>query len=341
MNPFAEVVREWSIESLLMVLIVTLVLSATTATAASSRTVPPAKSPRLVVVTGCDSGIGELVSERITSLVGYQVLSLCLTADGVKKMEDAGVYKAMQCDVTKAADIKRVTEEVSSLLSSSSSPSLWALVNNAGIAPIGYIDWMAEDSFRSAMEVNYFGVVSMTRAILPYLKRTRGARIINVSSMAGLLASPGFGAYAASKHAVEGFSKSLREEMSPWGISVCNINPAFMKTPLITKSIADAQTELQNADADIRSQYPPNVLESSTQLILKVQENPVKVVDAIATSVEAIHPRRNFFVGYQAFVLRLVLLLPAWILAFISDALRNENAGPTREALDRIQNGKF
>ena len=181
----------------------------------------------------------------------------------------------------------------------------------------------------------------MTRAILPYLKRTRGARIINVSSMAGLLASPGFGAYAASKHAVEGFSKSLREEMSPWGISVCNINPAFMKTPLITKSIADAQTELQNADADIRSQYPPNVLESSTQLILKVQENPVKVVDAIATSVEAIHPRRNFFVGYQAFVLRLVLLLPAWILAFISDALRNENAGPTREALDRIQNGKL
>ena len=281
-----------------------------------------------------------MAASKITSIPGYQVLSLCLTPDGVKRMESAGVYKAMQCDVTNAKDIERVANAVTLIASSSpSSLKLWALINNAGVAPIGYVDWMKEDLFRSSMEVNYFGLVSMTKAMLPFLKKTRGGRIINISSMAGLIGSPGFGAYAATKHAVEGFSKSLREEMQPWGIYVCNINPAFMKTPLIENSIIGAQTSLQNADPDVRSQYPSNVLESSTQLILKVQEDPNKVVDVIVSSLQVTHPSRNYYVGYQAKVLRLVLLLPTWLLGFITNALWNENAGPTREALDRIQSG--
>ena len=330
-------IRELSIESMLLLLVVLASLLVSGLATSGKTKLPSMKNSRLVVITGCDSGFGEMTSRRITS-AGYKVLALCLTVDGVKKMESAGVYKAMQCDVTKAEDIERVTKEVSSI--TSSSLCLWALINNAGIAPIGYIDWLKEDLFRSAMEVNYFGLVSMTKAMLPYLKMTRNGRIINISSMAGLLGSPGFGAYAATKHAVEGFSKSLREELQPWGISVCNINPAFMKTPLITDSIARAQTNLQEADPHVRSQYPPNVLESSTELILKVQEDPGKVVDAIALSVESTHPRRNFFVGYQAAVLRLVILLPAWLLEFITNTLRNESSGPTREALERIQNQK-
>ena len=70
------------------------------------------------------------------------------------------------------------------------------------------------------MDVNFFGLVAMTKSLLPMLKRHRGTRVINISSMAGLLAGPGFGGYSASKHAVEGFSKSLREEMEPWGVHV-------------------------------------------------------------------------------------------------------------------------
>merc|ERR1711991_383746 len=297
-----EIVREQSIEFMLLLLVLACILASTVKATSGVTRLLSTKNSRLVVITGRDSGFGEMASRKITS-AGYSVLALCLTEGGVEKMEAAGVYKTMQCDVTKAEDIERVAKEVSSIVSSSSTLCLWALINNAGIAPIGYIDWLKEDLFRSAMEVNYFGLVSMTKAMLPYLKMTRGGRIINVSSMAGLLGSPGFGAYAATKHAVEGFSKSLREEMQPWGISVCNINPAFMKTPLITNSIARAQTSLEEADPYVRSQYPPNVLESSTQLILKVQEEPSKVVDAIVLSVESNNPSRNYFVGYQAAIL--------------------------------------
>ena len=120
---------------------------------------------------------------------------------GVQRISGA-VRTAIQCDVTKDDDIERVSSEVKKLMNSSEL-KLWALVNNAGIAPLGYVDWMALGTFRKAMDTNYFGLVAMTKAMLPFIKRTRGARIVNVSSMAGLLASPGFAAYAATKHAVE------------------------------------------------------------------------------------------------------------------------------------------
>ncbi len=69
------------------------------------------------------------------------------------------------------------------------------------------------------MDVNVFGAVAVTQLLLPYLKNTRGSRIINLSSMAGFIAQAGMGAYAASKHALEGFAKSLKEELAPWGVS--------------------------------------------------------------------------------------------------------------------------
>ena len=162
----------------------------------------PAPAECLVVITGCDSGFGQSTS-RLLSEKGYKVIACCLTEEGCTKNDFA--YKQIKCDVTKPEDILKVVKAVDS-----SPLKLWALVNNAGIAPIGFIDWLPIDSFRAAMEVNYFGLVQMTKSMLPFLKANKGSRVINISSMAGLIANEGFGPYAASKHAVEGFSKSLR-----------------------------------------------------------------------------------------------------------------------------------
>lgn len=106
---------------------------------------------------------------------------------------------------------------------------LWAVVNNAGIAVVGCIDWMSMDIISKMMNVNYLGMVSITKAFLPLLKQTKYSRIINISSMAGIVTSPRMAAYSASKHAVEGFSNVLRLELLPWNIFVCNINPSYMK----------------------------------------------------------------------------------------------------------------
>ena len=110
-----------------------------------------------------------------------------------------------------------------------------------------------------------------------------------------------------------------------------------MNTPMISKSISSAKSDFDGSDPEVRSQYATNVLESSVNLILTVSENPEKVVKAIVRSVESQSPPRNNFVGVQASVLRFVALLPGWLLGFLSSVTRAKSAGPTQEALARIQ----
>ena len=281
------------------------------------------------------------------------------------------MFRSERVDVTKPEDIMRLQTVVEQALSDKSL-KLWALVNNAGVAPIGFVDWMPLDSFRFAMEVNYFGLIAVTQAMLPFLKRHRGSRVVNVSSMAGLLASPGFGPYAASKHAVEGFAKvkecllidicnlhvlshllliyicklhwnpqwfakALREEMRPWGVKVTNLNPAFMRTSLIERSIEQANAQLCSASQEVRAQYPETVLQGTAIAIRSVQEDPQQVVTAIATAVLCADPPKNYYVGKQAAVLRLLMALPAPVTERLIAWTRDASSCPTQEALASIQ----
>ena len=113
-----------------------------------------------------------------------------------------------------------------------------------------------------------------------------------------------------------------------------------MKTPMISKAISSAQVDFESSDVDVRTQYPANVLESSTKLILTVQENPDKVVNAIVRSVECHTPPRNNFVGFQAAILRVLALLPGWLVGFLSTRFRAKSSMPTDEALLKIQGSK-
>ena len=220
-----------------------------------------------IIITGCDSGFGKL-SALLLSEKGFQVIVTCMTEAGAKDLEGK-VALVVMCDVTKQKDIDALMVKVSELLKSRSC-RLWAVVNNAGIAPMAFLDWASIESYRRVMDVNYFGVISMIKATLPLLKRTENSRIINLSSMAGFSAVPGMGAYSGesffckcgqifpsrfmlmndvisvpfyniidnclldiivgSKHAVEGLVKAIRPELKQWGIHVANINPAFMRS---------------------------------------------------------------------------------------------------------------
>jgi NAD(P)-dependent dehydrogenase (short-subunit alcohol dehydrogenase family) len=133
----------------------------------------------------------------------YHYLSIYLFYLGVKEMKDLNVTLAIKVDVTNNSDIIKMSTEVQSIVDSSDM-RLWAIVNNAGIAPMGYMDWCPEDRYHRVMDINYFGIVSVIKSTLPLLKATRGSRIINVSSCAGLFGSTGLSAYSASKFAVEG-----------------------------------------------------------------------------------------------------------------------------------------
>jgi NAD(P)-dependent dehydrogenase (short-subunit alcohol dehydrogenase family) len=184
----------------------------------------PSKS--VVAITGCDSGFGEMAAIQLSKL-GFLVVAGCLTEKGVTNIRDKVTHTVI-LDVTKEKDIQTFVNETEKICSSRNA-KLWAILNNAGVADGGALDWVPMRTYRFIFEVNFFGVVAVTKAFLPLLKRNKDSRIINLSSLAGLFSSPMMTAYASSKHAVEGFAKGLRAELKPWSINVSNINPGFMR----------------------------------------------------------------------------------------------------------------
>ena len=123
--------------------------------------------------TGCDSGFGELLSKRL-SQKGFRVISGCLTANGIQNLENI-VTKAVLCDVTKEKDLQQLAKDIEKI-SQQANSRVWAVINNAGIADGGALDWTEVKIWKKVMEVNFFAVVGMIRTMLPFLKRTPGSR---------------------------------------------------------------------------------------------------------------------------------------------------------------------
>ena len=181
----------------------------------------------VVIITGCDSGFGLATALKLTSQ-GYLVISTCMTKDGIDRLRNV-VEVVIYCDVTNEENVQALYKETNEYLQKHKGTELWTLVNNAGVIANGYVDWMSMDIFRNVMEVNYFAPIRLVKQFLPLLKRSRGSRIINICSVAGMNSSALLGPYAGSKHALEGIGKSMREELAPWNIHVCHINPGVMK----------------------------------------------------------------------------------------------------------------
>mmetsp|Transcript_19309 Transcript_19309/g.27748 ORF Transcript_19309/g.27748 Transcript_19309/m.27748 type:complete len:341 (-) Transcript_19309:66-1088(-) len=253
-------------------------------------------SKYVVVITGCDSGFGELSSHRLSKL-GFHVISGCLTSSGVSRLNGV-VANAILCDVTNEKDVEQLALKTEEYITKHKL-KLWAVINNAGIGNSGAVDWISNGTLRKVMEVNFFGVVNVTKAMLPLLKRTKNGRIINLSSVAGFISAPMMAAYDSSKHAVEGFAKALRAEMKPWNIHVSNINPGFMRTPIVIGGPDMTKSEFARVPPELRAQYDDNLFEPS-KLLHNMLEDPQIVVDAIVDALTDSYPPMWYFPGYQS-----------------------------------------
>jgi NAD(P)-dependent dehydrogenase (short-subunit alcohol dehydrogenase family) len=299
------------------------------------------KEKCIVVITGCDSGFGLATAQKLHNL-GYIVIAACLTSAGVDNLAGK-VSLAVQCDVTKSADIADLLKATSKVVNTKNA-KLWAIVNNAGIAPCGFLDWMDLSHFRKVMDVNFFAVVEMIKAFLPLLKQVKDSRIINVSSMAGLTGPVAFGAYCASKHAVEGMSKCVRQELIGWNIHMSSINPGFMKTPLIKSAFEVSKKIFDEAPEEKRSQYNGECFDAICKVIETVQEDPEIVVNEIIRNITVRKPQPVNGIGNQAFLMRwMYYLIPDLVQAWGEEQLMHAKAaifGPQKEILEKIQNDK-
>ena len=197
----------------------------------------PVHPEGLVVITGASSGIGRHAAENLATQ-GYQVFAGVRQETDFHEIEALRLaghipnIHALKIDVTSNASIQTAAEEVRRIMQSSGLP-LVALVNNAGLGGGHALEMESLPHVRAIFEVNLFGVLAVTQAFLPMLRKSQG-RVIMISSTAGFLCGPMFGIYCASKHALEGLSDALRMEVAAQGIYVSVVQPGYIKTNFIT-----------------------------------------------------------------------------------------------------------
>ncbi|MEZ5919976.1 MAG: SDR family oxidoreductase [Parvularculaceae bacterium] len=179
-----------------------------------------------ILVTGAASGIGEATAVMLAHK-GFKVFASARSLAKLKPLDGLGQGRLspLALDVTDAASIDAAVKEIEA-----AGEPLFGLVNNAGISVTGPIEELSRDDWRRQFETNVFAVAMLTRAVLPQMRAAGAGRIVNIGSVAGRIASPFMGAYAASKHALEGLTDSLRREVKPFGISVSLIRPGFVNT---------------------------------------------------------------------------------------------------------------
>jgi len=188
---------------------------------------------RAVFVTGCDTGFGHELAKKLDAF-GFTVYAGCLfpTGNGAKALKEfSDGIRIVRVDVTSDVDVSESRKFVEADLKRSGL-DLWAIVNNAGILASTEIEMGSMETFKSQIEVNTLGVIRVTKAYLPLLRKIKG-RVVNVASLAGRFSIPGMVGYCVSKCGVISFSEGLRREMKKWDIDVITIEPHLFNTNLV------------------------------------------------------------------------------------------------------------
>ncbi|MBC8369733.1 MAG: SDR family NAD(P)-dependent oxidoreductase [Planctomycetes bacterium] len=248
-----------------------------------------------VVVTGASTGIGH------TTCMALAAQGLNVYA-GVRKQCDFDSWdkiegvKPLMLDVCDAKQIKEAAHRVAQECNG----QIHGLVNNAGIAVASPLGCIPIDAFEQQMDVNVTGLLRVTQAFLPLMKK--GARLVNVSSMAGKVSFPGLGAYHASKHAVEAISDSLRLELKHSGVQVSIIQPGRIATPIWTSSKNIADGLLDRISDEQMAPYK-KLMDAVSRSVRGAENNGASTAicaKAIDHALRARRPRTRYAVGRDA-----------------------------------------
>ncbi|MFE3052820.1 SDR family oxidoreductase [Nocardia sp. NPDC059239] len=243
-----------------------------------------------VLVTGAARGIGKAVCLRLAQQNWQVYAGVRKLSDGEALVEADSRITPVVLDVTNPDHIAALDEVLPA--------DLTAVVNNAGIVADGPVELLDLDALRNQFEVNVFGAVAVTQAVLPRLRATRG-RVVFISSLSGRISTPGTGAYNSSKFALEGLVDALRVELRPWGIHTSLIEPGPIATDLwfgatdmvdtTTAHLTDAQRELYSAHL--------TGLRKMSQQVPKIAAPVDSVVNEIEKALTAKRPRARYIPG--------------------------------------------
>lgn len=210
---------------------------------------------RTVLITGCSSGIGLVAAQDLKNR-GYRVLAACRKPDDVAKMMQWSL-EGIELDLDDCANVERAAAQVIQLTNG----RLYGLFNNGGFGLYGSLQTLSRQQLEKQFSTNLFGTHQLTQLLLPAMLPHGEGRIIQTSSVMGLVSTPGRGAYAASKHALEAWSDTLRMELHGSGINVCLIEPGPINTHF-TQNVnqTEADKPINNPGIARRFTLPPQAI---------------------------------------------------------------------------------
>jgi NAD(P)-dependent dehydrogenase (short-subunit alcohol dehydrogenase family) len=239
-------------------------------------------------ITGCSTGFGHDLAKAVLAR-GWRAV---ITSRDASKLEDlAHTYPAnalaLSLDVTNAAQISDSVSQAKSRFG-----TIDVLVNNAGYGYQTSIEEGEEQQIRAQFDANVFGLFALTRAVLPIMREARRGYIMNITSVAGYIGFPGSGYYAASKHAVEGFSDSLAAEIAPLGIRVTCVAPGPFRTDWAGRSLIQTKGHIPAYADTAYARMKSTAEKTGTQ-----PGDPARAAEAMIALTQAEHPPRRIVLG--------------------------------------------
>ncbi len=277
-------------------------------------------NPKIILITGTSSGFGFVTAIHLLKQghIVYATMRDMSKKDyllaQVKNVP--GKIHILGLDVTRPETINNVVQTIAT-----DRGYLDAVVNNAGYGIGGFFEDLTDQEIRQQMEVNFFGVQNVTRAVIPLMRSRRSGKIINISSIAGLNATPCFGAYNASKWALEGFSESLYHELKLFNINVCLIEPGTYRTKIFFENAKYAKN-FDNPSSPYYS-MSQHLKKMVLDYVHKTDKDPMRIALLVEKLLDQKNPAlRNFPDIETRFLLGMRRILPFRIYSmFIRRAL--------------------
>jgi NAD(P)-dependent dehydrogenase (short-subunit alcohol dehydrogenase family) len=243
-------------------------------------------------ITGCSTGFGRELAEQALQRGDRVVLTARKPAqvqDIADKYPDTAL--ALALDVTDGTAIRKAVADAEARFG-----HIDVLVNNAGYGYFSAIEEGEDEEIRRQFETNVFGLISLTKEVLPGMRKRRSGNIVNVSSVGGLLAFPATGYYHATKWAVEGFTESLSKEVGPLGIKVLIVEPGRFRTDWAGRSVIESKTIIDDYDATAGERRRQAKAYTGTQ-----PGDPARGAAAIIQAVDAGSPHLRLALGSDAY----------------------------------------
>lgn len=271
-----------------------------------------------ILITGCSSGIG-LAAAQALKQKGYRVFATARKTSDVDKLKAQGL-ESLVLDLNDSNSIHNALADVLK----KTDGKLDALFNNAGFGLTGAVEDLARDMMRAQFETNVFGPMELTNLVIPIMRKQGYGRIIQNTSILGIVAIPFYGAYNASKFALEGFSNTLRQELHGTNIFVSIIAPGPIRSKFRENALKTYQETLSQKDSVHKILY--NKLESfftkSIDTHPQFTASPDAVVTKLIHALESPRPKAHYYVSFPAHLFAILRrLLPDSALDWVMDTV--------------------